>query len=149
MTVFLTDRGVPVYYAATGTAGDRTLSATPASPALAAQVQFYAADPGTPGTVPLKAWQNVLTGDWFYGRADVAPPYACYVERPEVVLGNVLPAGQGVFDVHTYLNGAGVTQVMGQAAAEKLGLLAQGYVDLGAAYLFASADNVTLVGVAP
>ncbi|MFD0666317.1 tandem-95 repeat protein [Ramlibacter sp. MAHUQ-53] len=161
VTVFVTDRGVPIYYAATGTVGDRTLSATPAGSAddrplpnaptsatLAAQVQFYAADPGTPGTVPLKAWQNVLTGDWFYGRADVAPPYACYVERPEVVLGNVLPAGQGVFDVHTYLNGAGVTQVMGQAAAEKLGLLAQGYVDLGAAYLFASADNVTLVGVA-
>lgn len=150
VTVYVTNVGIPVYYAATGAADDRTLSLTPTTPQQSAQVQFYAADSATPGTVPLKAWQNILTGDWFYGRADVLPPYACYVEHPEVVLGRVLPAGQGAFDVHTYLNANGVTQIMGVAAAEKLGLLSHGYVDLGSAYVFASADDlpvVSLVGV--
>lgn len=150
VTVYVTNVGIPVYYAVSGSADDRTLSLTPATPQQSAQVQFYVADSGTQGTVPLKAWQNILTGDWFYGRADVTPPYACYVEHPEIVLGRVLPAGQGAFDVHTYLNANGVTQIMGVAAADKLGLLSHGYVDLGSAYVFASADDlpaVSIVGV--
>jgi len=147
VTVYVTDVGLPIYFSVNPATSDRTLSTTPSSVQQSKQIQFYAADNSTPGTVPLKAWLNVLTGDWFYGRADVPPPYACYVEHPEVVLGRVLPAGQGAFDVHTYLNAAGVTQIMGTAAADKLGLLTQGYVDLGSAYVFASADDVPAVSV--
>jgi hypothetical protein len=149
VTVNVTDVGVPIFYSGNSVPTDRSLSTTPASAEQAGQIQFYAANTSTPGTIPLKAWQNILTGDWFYGRADVPAPYACYVERPEIVLGQVLPAGQGAFDVHTYLNEAGVTQIMGVAEANKMGLLANGYVDLGSAYVFASADDlpaVTLVG---
>jgi hypothetical protein len=147
VTVNVTDVGIPIYFSENPVTSDRSLSTAPASTQQSGQIQFYAVDNSTPGTVPLKAWQNILTGDWFYGRGDVAPPYACYVEHPEVVLGCVLPAGQGAFDVHTYLNAAGVTQIMGVAAADKLGLLAHGYVDLGNAYVFASADDVPAVSV--
>lgn len=147
VTVHVTDVGVPIFYSANSVPSDRSLSTTPASAQQADQIQFYAANNSTPGTIPLKAWQNILTGDWFYGRADVPPPYACYVERPEVVLGGVLPAGQGAFDVHTYLNASGVTQIMGVAAANKLGLLEHGYMDLGSAYVFASADEVPAVTI--
>mgnify|MGYP001596885469 CR=1 FL=1 len=147
VTVHVTDVGVPIFYSANSAPSDRSLSTAPASAQQADQIQFYAANNNTPGTIPLKAWQNILTGDWFYGRADVPPPYACYVERPEVVLGGVLPAGQGAFDVHTYLNASGVTQIMGVAAANKLGLLEHGYVDLGSAYVFASADEVPAVTI--
>ena len=96
----------------------------------------------------LKAWFNPLTGDWFYGVEGVAPPYDCYVERPDVVLGRVLKKDQGSFNVHTYLNDQGNTQIVSETAAENLGLLAKGYRDLGASYQFASADETaTLVGM--
>ena len=147
VTVYVTDVGIPVYFAAGPVNGDRTLSLKPATPTQNNQIQFYALDNNSTGTIPLKAWLNVLTGDWFYGKADAPPPYACYVEHPEIVLGRVLPAGQGAFDVHTYLNASGVTQVMGVAAAEKLNLLSQGYVDLGSAYVFGSADDLPAVSI--
>ena len=149
VTVTIKDVGAPVYYSVLPN-GDRTLSTTPKA-GESGNVQFYAADPGTPNTIALKAWYNPLTGDWFYGRADAAAPYECYEERPEVVLGRVLDKGQGAFDVRTYVNSAGVTQVMSKETAMRLGLESQGYRDLGDAYAFASADAIPvgLVGVPP
>ena len=149
VTVTIKDVGAPVYYSVLPN-GDRTLSTT-SKTSESGNVQFYAADLGTPNTIALKAWYNPLTGDWFYGRADAAAPYECYVERPDVVLGRVLDKGQGAFDVRTYVNSAGVTQVMSKEAALRLGLESQGYQDLGEAYVFASADAIPagLVGVPP
>jgi len=140
---------VPVYYSVQAN-GDRTLAAAPKA-GESGNVQFYAANPGTPNSIALKAWYNPLTGDWFYGRADAAAPYECYVERTDVVLGRVLDKGQGAFDVRTYVNSSGVTQIMSKESAMRLGLEAQGYRDLGDSYVFASADDIPagLVGVPP
>ncbi|MFD0669065.1 tandem-95 repeat protein [Ramlibacter sp. MAHUQ-53] len=120
--------------------GDRTLSlaVTPG-----AQPAFATTDRVGSDTLPLAAWRNALTGDWFYAPAGQAMPYACYVAAADPGLGRVLAPGQGAFDVHLYLRADGLTQEMSQAAAQQLGLLSQGYVDQGA--LFAS---VALVGVA-
>jgi len=138
-----------IYYSVKTSSNDRVLSTSPATAADATHIQFYATTSAAPGTVALKAWMNVLTGDWFYGRADMPAPYACYVERPDVVLGRVLEKDHGAFNVHTYLNDKGITQIMSAAAASSLGLESQGYRDLGDSYVFASADAlpVTLVGL--
>ena len=70
------------------------------------------------------------------------------MERPDVVLGRVLLKDQGSFNVHTYLNAQGNTQIVSETAAENMGLLAKGYRDLGTAYQFASADETaSLVGM--
>ena len=136
---------VPVYAAPLQTT-DRwlTLLGTEATTvaqgyATAVQIDFYATSKTGPDTLPLKAWVNVLTGDHFYAPEGVPPPYACYVEQPEVQLGRVLKTGQGAFDVHLYLNEAGMTQIVGQAQAASMDLLAQGYLDMGA--MFASAPH--------
>jgi len=129
-----------VVYGALLPNGDRTLSlaVTPG-----AQPAFATTDRVGSDTLPLAAWRNALTGDWFYAPAGQAMPYACYVAAADPGLGRVLAPGQGAFDVHLYLRADGLTQEMSQAAAQQLGLLSQGYVDQGA--LFAS---VALVGVA-
>jgi methionine-rich copper-binding protein CopC len=106
------------------------------------KVDFYGV---TTGGVALKAWHNPITGDYFYAPEGEQPPYECYVPQPD--LGSVRPKGTGVFDVHLYLNSAGDTQIMGEAAAAALGLLAQGYTDKGA--IFASANATALDVVIP
>ncbi len=93
----------------------------------------------------LQTWYNAITGDYFYAPEGTRPPYACYVQQAD--LGYVLPKGTGVFDVHLYLNHDGNTQIMGESAAAALGLLAQGYTDMGA--MFASASAITPDRVAP
>ena len=138
-----------VYFSTKPSNNDRILSTKPASAADAAHIQFYTTSSTASGTVALKAWQNVLTGDWFYGRADMPAPYACYVERPNVVLGRALEKDQGAFNLHTYLNSQGITQIMSAESARTLGLETMGYRDLGDSYVFASTDPlpVTLVGL--
>ena len=150
VTVHVTDvsPGLPVYFSDTTSNTDRMLFTAPAKADETDQVQFFRTERTDAQTLPLKAWFNPLTGDWFYGVEGVAPPYDCYVERPDVVLGRVLKKDQGSFNVHTYLNDQGNTQIVSETAAENLGLLAKGYRDLGASYQFASADETaTLVGM--
>ena len=109
---------------------------------------FSSADPAS-DLKELKAWFNVLTGDYFYAPEGVAPPYACYVPTTAAGLGYVASPGQGAFDVHIYLNSAGVTELVGTQQAADLKLLENGFRDLGA--VFASVapyePNVELVGV--
>ncbi len=116
-----------------------------------AQIDFYGTKRLDADTLHLSAWQNVLTGDYFYAPDGVAPPYACYVKLNDVELGRVLKPGKGAFDVHLYLNADGLTQLVGTAQATQMGLMSHGYSDLGA--LFASAPgpdaSVGLVGVMP
>jgi methionine-rich copper-binding protein CopC len=107
------------------------------------KVDFYGL---TTGGVALKAWHNPITGDYFYAPEGTPLPYECY-EPLSSDLGRVLEAGNGVFDVHIYLNSAGDTQIMGESAAAALGLLAQGYADKGA--IFASANATALDVVVP
>jgi hypothetical protein len=63
------------------------------------------------------------------------------------VLGNVLEAGSGAFDVHLFINARGMTQIVSLERAAELNLLSSGYEDRGA--LFASADFVDDGGAAP
>ena len=150
ITVHVTDvsPGLPIYFSDTTSTTDRMLFTAPAKPDEGDHVQFFATPRTDAQTIPLKAWFNPLTGDWFYGVEGVAPPYECYVERPDVVLGRVLKKDQGSFNVHTYLNAQGNTQIVSETAAENMGLLAKGYRDLGTAYQFASADETaSLVGM--
>ena len=149
ITVHVTDvsAGLPVYFSDSTASTDRMLFTQPARSSEAGQVQFFRTERTDAQTVALKAWFNPLTGDWFYGTEGTPPPYDCSVVRPDVVLGRVLLKDQGSFNVHTYLDTAGNTQIVSETAAENLGLLAKGYRDLGAAYQFASSDEtVQLVG---
>jgi len=107
------------------------------------KVDFYGV---TTGGVALKAWHNPITGDYFYAPEGTPLPYECY-EPLSSDLGRVLEAGNGVFDVHLYLNSAGDTQIMGESAAAALGLLSKGYTDKGA--IFASANAIALDVVVP
>lgn len=139
--------GLPVYFQ-THSSGDRTLSLTSPTADPEVNVQFYLAPTTGPNTIGMKAWFNPLTGDWFYGRADVAAPYACYIERPDIILGNVWLKDAGVFNVRTYMNSQGITQIMSAENAQQLGLLQKGYVDLGDAYVFGSDQALpVIVGV--
>jgi hypothetical protein len=139
----LDNDAIPVYFATSSALGDdRQLSL---SGSAAKNVQFYVTSGAANDPLRLKAWFNPLTGDWFYGRSDVAPPYECYVEHPEVQLGVALPKGQGAFDVHTYVNAQGVTQVVSEAAAASMGLAALGFHDLGDSYVFASLTGLPTV----
>ena len=150
ITVHVTDvsPGLPVYFSDSTSKTDRMLFTEPAKANEAAQVQFFRTERTDAQSVALRAWYNPLTGDWFYGTEGTPPPYECYVERPDVVLGRVLLKDQGSFNVHTYLNAQGNTQIVSETAADNLGLLAKGYRDLGVAYQFASSDETAnLVGM--
>jgi len=124
---------------------DHELSLSTTTP----DIEFY----GVPAThaeaVALKAWYNPITDDYFYAPDGEPAPYSCYVERPDINVGYVLRATStnGVFDVHRYLNSAGITQIMGESAAAALHLEAQGYVDKGV--LFKSANGTTVDTVLP
>jgi VCBS repeat-containing protein len=144
------DPGVPIVntnvpiYRVDQFSGDRMLflSQTTAQSEAATRntsprIDFYGVSDATVNTSVLKAWHNTLTGDYFYAPEGVAPPYECYVEVAPS-LGNVLKAGMGVFDVHLYMNSKGITQIMGEATATGLGLIAEGYKDMGV--LFASSE---------
>lgn len=132
---------LPVY-AAPLQSGDRFLTglqseaAQKAASGTSPRIEFYGAEAGA-NTVPLKAWVNLITGDYFYAPDGKAAPYDCYVPVAAANLPNVLPAGTGAFDVHLYMNGSGITQIMGAQSASALNLLSQGYQDMGV--LFASA----------
>ena len=86
VTVHVTDvsPGLPVYFSDTTSNTDRMLFTAPAKADETDQVQFFRTERTDAQTLPLKAWFNPLTGDWFYGVEGVAPPYDCYVERPEI-----------------------------------------------------------------
>lgn len=151
------DERVPIF-AASIPGSDRWLSLSQsqadvfaAKTGTKAQIDFYGTKRLDADTLHLSAWQNVLTGDYFYAPDGVAPPYACYVKLNDVELGRVLKPGKGAFDVHLYLNADGLTQLVGTAQATQMGLMSHGYSDLGA--LFASAPgpdaSVGLVGVMP
>ena len=99
-------------------------------------IDFYGVTKTGNDTVALKAWYNTVTGDWFYAPEGSTPPYDCYVQQ-EGTLGRAMAIGKGAFDVHLYLNSSGITQIMGEAEANALGLTSRGYTDKGA--LFASA----------
>jgi hypothetical protein len=115
-----------------------------------AEVDFYVSSQVMPNALELKAWHNVVTGDYLYLPASVALPYSCYQPTSDTTLGYVMAPGKGAFDVHLYLNAWGVTQLMGQGQATQLGLLSQGYMDVGAVFSSLPADDsvqpVTLVG---
>lgn len=108
------------------------------------RIDFYGTVEPASNSVPLKAWQNLITGDVFYAPADKLPPYDCYVEMTNVSLPQVLKAGTGAFDVHLYLNAAGMTQLVGVETAKSLNLEGQGYSDMGA--MFASAAPLNFAG---
>ncbi|MEN9781801.1 MAG: hypothetical protein RL014_2949, partial [Pseudomonadota bacterium] len=127
----------PVFSVGSG-AGDRWLSgvlkdaqdrAKPTTDKVA--VDFFTSELPAADLKPLKAWVNVLTGDFFYAPEGVPPPYACYVPYNASGLGYVPAAGKGAFDVHLYVNSAGVTQLVGIQQAAELGLAAKGFTDLG------------------
>ncbi|NQV69649.1 MAG: DUF4347 domain-containing protein [Pseudohongiella sp.] len=103
-----------------------------------ARIEFYSFEAQKPGSLPLKAWVNTITGDYFYAPEGTEPPYACYIPSEEIELGYVPQAGQGAFDVHLFMNSEGITQIMGVETAGNLGLVAAGYVDIGV--LFASPE---------
>ena len=115
-----------------------------------AEVDFYVSTQAMPDSLELKAWHNLITGDYLYLPSNAALPYSCYLPNADTTLGYVMAPGKGAFDVHLYLNAAGLTQLMGQAQASQLGLLTQGYSDLGAAFSSMtpdpSAPMLTLVG---
>ena len=113
-------------------------------------VEFYSLPLQEPGTLPLKAWVNSITGDYFYAPEGVAPPYACYVPTTAVGLGFVQAAGHGAFDVHLFMNDLGITQIVGIEQSLAMQLTQSGYRDYGA--LFASAEplvdnGIGLIGV--
>jgi hypothetical protein len=148
VTVKVTDilEGLPIYFSDTVVTSDRVLSTVPSKASESSQIQFYATPRTDAATVALKAWFNPLTNDWFYGVEGAPPPYDCYVERPDVVLGRVLKPGSGTFTLHTYVNAQGNTQIVSEQAAGAMGLLTKGYTDLGSSYYFDSADGVLIVG---
>ncbi len=104
------------------------------------RLDFYVTTANDPDTVALKAWQNKLTGDYFYAPEGTPLPYRCYVERPDINLGRVYEVGEGAFDVHLYLNKKGRTELMSQDAATQANLIGLGYKDMGA--IFGSADPI-------
>lgn len=109
------------------------------------RIDFYGTTEASSNSVPLKAWQNLITGDVFYAPADKLPPYDCYVELTNVSLPQVFKVGTGAFDVHLYVNAAGITQMVGEETARSLNLVGQGYSDLGA--IFASAAPLNLAAI--
>ena len=146
VTVFITDvvEAVPMYAARTAE-GDRLLSTNQAltqSRAAATgstvDVDFYVMPSQIPGTVPLKAWVNAITGDLFYAPEGTKMPYACYFPADSSQLGFVRPVGAGDIAVNLYMNPQGITQMATAALAAKLGLTGQGYVNLGP--IFSSID---------
>ena len=137
---------LPVYGVGQG-AGDRWLSGVREDAESRVQgnggtikIDFYATTEQSVDTLPLKAWVNTLTGDYFYAPEGTALPYACYEPMAATGLGSVLAVGKGAFDVHMYMNGQGVTQLVGVVQATQMNLAGQGYADLGA--LFASSAMV-------
>ncbi|NTU58971.1 MAG: hypothetical protein HGB00_08675, partial [Chlorobiaceae bacterium] len=149
------DPGLPViartavpYYSVKVESNDRKVYAsladaeiTAATHSTSPSIDFYGVTDSSRDTVVLKAWYNTITGDWFYAPEGTTPPYDCYVQQPGT-LGLALATGKGAFDVHLYLNSNGITQIMGEAEANALGLTSQGYRDKGA--LFASAAPVVI-----
>lgn len=139
---------VQAIYTAPSASGDQLLYRTQdeaqskVASGASTRIDFYGTTEPAANAVPLKAWQNLITGDVFYAPADKAAPYDCYVEVAAQGLPQVLKAGTGAFDVHLYLNSTGMTQLVGVEAAKSLNLAAQGYVDMGA--LFASAAPLGL-----
>ncbi len=151
-------RSLPVY-AITLPNSDRWLSTSTVDAHLLAQsvaggnaeISFYAVDRAVPDALELFAWKNVFTGDYFYAPSNVSAPYACYVSNSETKLGYVLAPGKGSFDVHLYMNNAGMTQIMGATQATQLDLLHHGYADMGAVFASAQPDTIqaiTLIGQA-
>ena len=139
--------GLPVY-AAPLQSGDRFLSGVQADAnqkaaanGTTARIEFYGTSETGANTVALKAWVNLITGDYFYAPEGTPLPYDCYVPVTGANLPRAMAAGTGAFDVHLYMNGAGITQIMGKDSASALNLLAQGYQDMGV--LFASAAPLT------
>ena len=128
-------------------ADQATADAFAASHNSTATIDFYGVSNTGAGTLVLKAWLNTITGDYLYAPEGTLLPYDCYVEQTDTLLGRVLEPGKGVFDVHLYMNSAGITQIMGEAAAQGLGLLARGYTDKGV--LFASSGAINTDVTAP
>jgi hypothetical protein len=153
ITVEVTDviEAVPLY-GIRSQSGDRQLSTNlglsqdrAKSQGSTVDIDFYVMPSQTPGTVPLKAWTNILTGDIFYAPEGATMPYACYVASDSSQLGFVRPAGQSGIAVHLFLNDQGITQAGTQSIAQKMGWLTQGYRDLGP--LFSAIDpNVPPTG---
>ena len=157
VTVTVTDvlEAAPIYAAEIGN-NDHYLSGL-ASDAQAQQlsatnplrIEFYVFPTQQDDTLPLKAWVNTITGDFFYAPEGTPPPYACYIAFDAIGLGYVYEAGQGDFDVHLFMNEEGITQIMGIETASELGLASAGYTDIGV--LFASSEApytvVELTGV--
>ncbi|MFT4888185.1 MAG: hypothetical protein ACJAY7_000487, partial [Pseudohongiellaceae bacterium] len=100
------------------------------------RIEFFTLPTEQVDTLPLKAWVNYITGDYFYAPEGTPPPYDCYLPVIDDTLGYVLGPGQGAFDVHLFMNSKGITQIMGLERADTLDLATSGYLDLGV--LFAS-----------
>jgi len=108
---------------------------------------FYI-DPEAEGA-GLDYWHNSLTGDDLYLPAGMLPPYPCY-EKVASNMFSVLPAGQGIFDVHLYLNENGSTLLLNQEQARVLRAADQGYEDLGAVFASSaplSDQQIQLIGI--
>jgi hypothetical protein len=114
------------------------------------EIEFWAMPEQVDGTVPLLTWENVLTGDLFYGPEGVEPPYDCYILLDVPPLGYVYTAGLGESDVQLWIDSDGITQIVTQASADDMGLSQQGYSEYGVLFDSASTNDdylLTLVGV--
>ena len=114
------------------------------------EIEFWAMSEQVDGTVPLLTWENVLTGDLFYGPEGVEPPYDCYILLDVPPLGYVYTAGLGESDVQLWIDSDGITQIVTQASADDMGLSQQGYSEYGVLFDSASTNDdylLTLVGV--
>ena len=113
-----------------------------------ASVPMFYIDPEAEGA-GLDYWHNSLTGDDLYLPAGMLPPYPCY-EKVASNMFSVLPAGQGIFDVHLYLNENGSTLLLNQEQARVLRAADQGYEDLGAVFASSaplSDQQIQLIGI--
>jgi hypothetical protein len=82
----------------------------------------------------LIAYQNWLTGDWFYALEGAPLPYDCYERVGPVPNVLVNPAGAGGVDVHAFVDGAGKTLFATVNLAQASDLAGRGFVDLGASF---------------
>ena len=116
----------------------------------AVEIEFWAMPEQVDGTVPLLTWENVLTGDLFYGPEGTEPPYDCYILLDVPPLGYVYTVGLGESDVRLWIDPDGITQIVTQASADDMGLSQQGYSEYGVLFDSASTNDdylLTLVGV--